>query len=100
MYNIAIMDCTRLTRDIDMAILSVRPSLRPSVRDFCEALICKNALSVIIIGPLSVKVLICKKISVALICKPLSVKKYTHTYFNIHDNVIVTSATDEIIEDN
>jgi len=27
MYNIAIMDCTRLTRDIDMAILSVRPSV-------------------------------------------------------------------------
>jgi len=71
MYNIAIMDCTRLTRDIDMAILSVRPSVRPSVRDVCEALICKNALSVIIIGPLSVKVLICKKY-----VWPLSVSPY------------------------
>ena len=37
----------------------------------CEALMCKNALSVIIIGPFSVKALICKKS-----LWPLSVSPY------------------------
>ena len=53
-------------------ILELRP--RDHISDACEALICKKALSVKIIGPLSRKALKCKKIGwplsiIGLICK-------------------------------